>query len=168
MIRDEMEVFGTGQVRSVQSLELQQARFTPSKNGVQEAGYRYFTYLNQRFRPWIRIRYREDGGIQVRCLGLTLLAFGAPRLATGREVVAIRFPIVGGLLVQKGMRRSGELRFELRPRQLVMAVEGYYAALIGQKGSDLRRVLYERSQAAIHRRVAEEFLDEWLSRLLVR
>lgn len=166
MIREEMEIFGTGQVRSIQTLELSQARFSPSRAAVQEAGFAYFTYLGRRFRPFLRIRLHADGSIDVRLLGATLLAFDPPQMSTRGVMEAVGFPIRGGLLVQRQMRRSGELRFELHPTKLVMAVEGYYAALIGPRGSDLRRWLYERSQAAIHRRVADRFLDEWLGRLL--
>lgn len=166
MVQEENEIFGTGQVRSIQTLELQQARFSPSRAAVQEAGFAYFTYLDHLFRPFLRIRYHESGSVDVRLLGAALLTFDSPQLLTWGVVEAIRFPIRDGLLVQRQMRRTGELRFELHTTKLVMAVEGYYAALIGPRGSDLRRWFYERSHAAIHRRVAERFLDEWLGKLV--
>lgn len=166
MFLDEMEVFGTGQVRSVQTLNFQQVLFPTTKRAAEEAGLYYFAFLNQLYPPFLKARYREDGGVDIRLLGITLLSFGAPRVQTGENVAAIRFPIRTGLLVQKGQERRGELRFEVRRRQLVMAVEGYYAALVGPRGSHWREALYRRTQAAVHLRVAERYLDELAGRLM--
>jgi hypothetical protein len=167
MFHEELEIFGTGQVRSVQSLEFQQVTFPTTKQAAEEAGLHYFAYLNQ-LSPFIRVRYRADGGVDVRLLGVTLLSFGTPRILAGLGAAAIRYPIRSGLLVQKGQEGRGELRFEIRPHRLVMAVEGYYAALIGPRGSAWREALYHRTQAAIHRRVAEQYLDELAWRLLTK
>lgn len=166
MFHDEMEIFGTGQVRSVQTLDFQQVTFPTTKRAAEEAGLHYFAYLNQLYRPFIRVRYGTDGGVQIRLLGITLLAFGAPRILSGHDVAAIRYPILSGLLVQKGQERRGELRFEIRPHRLVMAIEGYYAALVGPKGSAWRESIYRRTQAVVHLRAAEQYLDELAGRLL--
>ncbi len=166
MFRDELEIFGTGQVRSVQTLDFQQALFATTPQAAQEAGIYYFDYLNHLYPPFVRVLYRDHGGVEVRSLGLTLLAFDAPRVLTGRDVAAIRYPITTGLLIQRGQFRTGELRFEIRPHRLVMAVEGYYSALIGPAGREWRKSLFERTQGRIHLRVAEQFLDELAGRLL--
>ncbi|MFZ5816582.1 MAG: hypothetical protein ACOY93_14990 [Bacillota bacterium] len=165
MFHDELEIFGTGQVRSIQTLDFQHALFPTTKRAAQEAGIYYFAYLKEQ-SPLLRVHYREDGGLSVRLLGITLLSFGAPRIQTGPEVAAIRYPILTGLLVQRAQQRRGELRFEVRPRRLVMAVEGYYSSLIGPGGSEWRKAIYLRTQGAIHLRVAERFLDELAGRLL--
>lgn len=168
MFHDEMEIFGTGQVRSIQTLDFQQALFPTTKQAAEEAGFYYFSYLGQLYPPFLKIRYREDGGIDVRLFAITLLSFRAPRVVTGRDVAAIRYPIRAGLLVQRGQQGTGELRLEVRRRRLVMAVEGYYAALIGPAGSEWRKGIYLKTQGAIHLRVAERFLDELAGRLLIR
>lgn len=161
-----MEIFGTGQVRSVQALDFQQVHFPTTFRAAEEAGIFYFTYLGGLRPPFLRVRYREGHGPEVRLFGLLLLAFGAPRVTTRRDVAAVRFPIEAGLLVQRQMRNRGELRLEIHPHRLLMAVEGYYASLIGPGGSEFRSALYERTQGAIHLRVAERFLDDLAARLL--
>lgn len=166
MFHDEMEIFGTGQIRSVQTLDFQQALFPTTKQAAEEAGLYYFAYLSQLYPPFLKARYRTDGGVDLRLLGVTLLSFGAPRIVAGLDAAAIRYPILTGALVQKGQERQGELRFEVRPRRLVMAVEGYYAALVGPAGSGWREAIYRRTQAAVHLRVAEQYLDELAGRLL--
>lgn len=166
MVTDETTVFGTGQVRSVQTLALPGVRFAPDRQRVAEAGFAYFAYLNRLARPFLRVSFGSDGGVAVRLVGVTLLSFRRPEIREEPGRAAIRFPIAAGVLVQRRMRGNGELRLELHTDRLVMAVEGYYAALAGQGGSDLRRWLYERTQAAVHRRVAARYLDEWLSRLI--
>jgi hypothetical protein len=166
MFQEELEIFGTGQVRSVQTLDFQQALFPATKQAAEEAGLYYFAYLGQLYPPFLRVRYRDDGGVEIRLLGVTLLSFGAPRILSGPGAAAIRYPILTGLLVQKGRERTGELRFEIRPRRLVMAVEGYYAAIIGPSAAGWREAIYRRTQAAIHRRAAQQFLDELAGRLL--
>jgi len=165
MFHDEQEIFGTGQVRSIQTMEFQQTLFPTTPQAAQEAGILYFDYLNHLYPPFVRIRYQDNGGVEIRALGITLLSFDTPRVLTGRDVVAIRYPIRAGALVQRAQRRTGELRFEIRPRRLVMAVEGYYSALIGPGGSEWRKSLFERTQGRIHLRVAEGFLDELAGRL---
>lgn len=159
------EIFGTGQVRSVETLEFQQALFSTTKQTAELAGFYYVDYLNQ-ISPLIRVRYRGDGGIDIRLAGVTLLSFGAPQILMGRDVAAVRFPIRSGLLVQRGQQRTGELRLEIGRRKLVMAVEGYYSSLIGPGGSEWRKALYLKTQGRIHLRVAERFLDELAGRLL--
>lgn len=166
MFHDELEIFGTGQVCSVQTLEFQQAVFPLSERAAEEAGLYYFAYLAQLYPPFLKVRYRDDGGIEIRLLWLTLLSFGAPRIISRSDRTAIRYPIIRGLLVQKAMERTGELRFEVHRRRLVMAVEGYYSALVGRKGREWRRGLFERTQGRVHLRVAERFLDELAGRLL--
>lgn len=166
MFHDEMEIFGTGQVRSVQTLDFQQVTFPTTKQAAEEAGLYYFAYLSHLYPPFLKVRYRNDGGVDIRLLGLTLLSFGAPRILSGMGASAIRYPILSGLLVQKGQERQGELRFEIRPHRLVMAVEGYYSALVGPRASAWREGLYRRTQAAVHLRVAERYLDELAGRLL--
>ncbi|MFZ5828133.1 MAG: hypothetical protein ACOY94_27830 [Bacillota bacterium] len=165
MFHDELEIFGTGQVRSVQTLEFQQALFPTTKPAAELAGFYYFDYLNH-LSPFIRVRYRSDGGVDIRLLGLTLLSFGAARIGVGRDTAAVRYPIQTGLLVQRGQERTGELRFEIHRKRLVAAVEGYYSAVIGPGGSEWRKAVYLRSQGAAHQRVMQRFLDELAGRLL--
>lgn len=165
MVVDETVVLGAGQVRSVQSLSVPGTRFAPGRRAVQEAGFAYFAYLDRLARPFLRVRYGPDAVVAVKLCGLTLLSFRAPEVLAEPGTAAIRFPIAAGLLVRRGMRGRGELRLEMHTDRLVMAVEDYYPALVGSRGSGW---LYERTQAAVHRRVAARYLDEWLGRLITR
>ncbi|WP_158506908.1 hypothetical protein [Symbiobacterium thermophilum] len=166
MLTDETTVFATGQVRSVQTLAVPGVRFVPDRHQVQEAGFAYFAFLDRLARPLLRVRFGERGTAAVRLCGITLLSFRPPEVREAPGMASIRFPIAAGVLVQRPMRGRGELRFEMHADRLVMAVEGYYAALAGAGGSDVRHWIYERTQAAIHRRVAARYLDLWLGRLI--
>lgn len=168
MVADDTAVLEGGRVRSVQTLAVPGARLSPARQEVQEAGLAYFASLDRLARPFLRVLCSPCGAVAVRLCGVTLLSFRAPEILEGSGRVAIRFPIAAGLLVRRGMQDRGELRLELHADRLVMAVEGYHPALVGPGSSGLRRWLYERTQAAVHRRVAARYLNEWLGRLTAR
>lgn len=168
MVADDTAVLEGGRVRSVQTLAVPGARLSPARQEVQEAGLAYFASLDRLARPFLRVRRAPGGAVAVRLCGVTLLSFGAPEVLEEPGSVAIRFPIVAGLLVRRSMRGRGELRLEMHADRLVMAVEGYHPSLVGPGSSGLRRWLYERTQAAVHRRVAARYLNEWLRRLTAR
>lgn len=164
MVNDDTSVSAAGQVRSVQSLAVSGTHLEPNLQQVQEAGYGYFAFLDRLARPFLRVRQGPAGTMVVRLCGVTLLSFRVPAIREEAGVAAICFPIAAGLLVQQNKRCRGELRLELHPDRLVMAVEGYYPALVGSGSSRFRRWLYQRTQAAVHRRVAARYLKLWLSR----
>jgi len=162
---DETTILGAGQVRSVQTLAVPSLRLAPGRAEAEEAGRAYFAYLDRLARPVLRVRRIPSDGVAIRLCGVTLLSFGPPEIVVEPGTAAIRFPIAAGLLVRRGSKDRGELRFELHAERLVMAVEGYYPALAGSGNSSFRRWLYGHTQAAVHRRVAARYLDEWLDRL---
>lgn len=153
----EQQIDARGQVRSVQTLSA--VLPTPWQDPA-NAGQLYFECLRRWGRPLLQVRTHQDGGVELRALGLLLLAFAAPEVAAdpagggGR----IRYPIDRGVAVQRGGQGLGYLEMSFAPGQVRLAVEGYYARLVGPRRNPLRVAVYLLTQSALHVLIARAYL----------
>ncbi|WP_298436966.1 hypothetical protein [Geobacter sp.] len=125
-----------------------------------------------RYLAWIRsftltlVRpCRTDDGIEFRLAGTgkSLLSFTAPRRLREAGEESLSLAICGGVLVQPGPSRRGELAFAVTPEReevrLTIRLGDYSPRLLGTPSpSRLRKILYRFTQAAIHKVVTIRFL----------
>jgi len=110
--------------------------------------------------------HESESGIEFRLLGshLSLISFQpaiSETAADGRAFALLR--ICGGILVQPRQCNRGELRFGIEPDSEGVRVSlqlSDFCPLIlgGPSPSTVRRLLYQLTQAAIHRLVTIRFL----------
>lgn len=105
----------------------------------------------------LRVIRHPDGGIDLRFLGLLLLAFGAPSIEELDGGFAARYPITAGAVAREP---GGYLQVGLQRQRLSLVVAGYYAALVGPKRHPLRLGLYLATQSALHIAIAWTFLRQ--------
>lgn len=157
MFRHHQEIDSTGRVRSIQSLDLP-VECGPSRREAAEAGRQYWTFLRRIGLGLLRVRPRPDGGVDVGIPGLLLLGFGAPTIVEHEGGFAARYGIETGAVVQRQGRGQGYLQVGLGAHRLSLAVEGYYAALVGPRRHPLWVAFYLLTQSTLHLVIARSFL----------
>lgn len=156
MFQHHQEIDVAGQTRSIQSLDLPAWRPTPE--AAAEAGRRYWRFLRRIGLGLLRVENRSDGGVNVGLPGLLLLGFAPPQIIEHEGGYAAQYGIEGGAVVQRTGRGQGYLQVGLGANQVSLAVEEYYAALVGSKRNPLRVALYLGTQSLLHLFIARTFL----------
>jgi hypothetical protein len=126
---------------------------------------RYLAYIRSATLSIIR-PYESAAGIEFRLLGsrLSLISFQPAIIETADETSGFTLlRICGGILVQPRQCERGEFRFSIEPVQDGVQVSlqlSDFCPLIlgGPSPSPVRRLLYQLTQAAIHRLVTIRFL----------
>ncbi len=157
MFSHRQEIDAAGRVLSVQSLQRPLAQ-SPTPADAAEAGRRYWAFLRRLGLGLLIVKPRSDGGVDVGVPGLVLLAFGAPAIEEHEGGYAVRYRILEGALVQRSGRGQGFLLVGLGSHRVTLAVDGYYAALVGPRRHPVRVGFYLATQSAIHVAVARGFL----------
>ncbi len=127
--------------------------------------YRYLAYIRRATLTIIR-PYESSTGVEFRLLGsrLSLISFQPAIIESTQDSRAFALlRICGGLLVQPRQCERGEMRFGIET-----TVQGVRVSLLlsdfcplilgGPSPSTIRRILYQLTQAAIHRLVTVRFL----------
>lgn len=159
MFTHEQSIDAAGLTRSVQTLAYESG-VDPSPAAAAAAGQRYWGFLRRFGLGLLQVKQRSDGGVQIKALGLLLLAFGVPSIVADDGGFAVRYPIELGAVVQRQGRGQGYLQIGLGAQRVSMAVEGYYSALVGPRRNPLRVAFYLATQSALHLLVARLFLQE--------
>ncbi|AJE04963.1 hypothetical protein GPICK_15765 [Geobacter pickeringii] len=129
-------------------------------------------WLLERYLAYIRgftctlIRPRRTGERVEFCLAGTarsLISFTAPRGSREASQESLSLGICGGILVQSGQRRRGELAFTVAADEesvrLTLCLSGYCPLILGSATpSPLRKTLYRVTQATLHKVVTIRFL----------
>jgi hypothetical protein len=148
-----------GGIDSVQRIALRDLVVSTTDAGAHELGARYWLELERCSRCLVRVRHHPDAITLVLAGMVTLFRFGAAEVRATDAIVECRFPILGGVLVE---RAGGFLVVAQRSdtaHELDVSVTGYHPRLaIGGLRSD-RRFLYSAVQRPLHVAVSRRFLD---------
>jgi hypothetical protein len=125
----------------------------------------YLTYIRRATLSMIR-PYESVSGIEFRLLGsrLSLISFQPAIIETiDDERSSALLRICGGILVQTRQCERGEFRFSIEPVrdgvQVSLQLSDFCPLILGGPSpSTVRRLLYQLTQAAIHRLVTIRFL----------
>lgn len=108
---------------------------------------------------------RTADGIEFRLAGTarSLISFTAPHRSRETARESLSLAICGGILVQSGQRRRGELAFTVAADgdgvRLTLCLSDYCPLILGSASpSPLRKALYRFTQASIHQVVTIRFL----------
>lgn len=159
MFTNQQSIDAKGRVRSVQTLDLL-VPIAPTQAEAAEAGERYWGFLRRLGLGLLHVKRRADGGVQVGLPGVVLLGFGAPAIDEHEGGFAVRYGIESGAVVQRQGGGQGYLQIGLGAHRVSMAVEGYYAALVGPRRNPLRVAFYLATQSTLHLLVARLFLQQ--------
>lgn len=167
-------VTADGPLRSIQEAELtmsaERLRELWTEETLERLGRAYWRHLGRSSLGLIRVLYSPTWrSVVLVSRRLELLRFGAPRYRTEPGLGRVSWRIEGGMLVARGGRGRGELRFEARRLsapgdergriRISAVVENYYPLLRGHgRFARLGALLYSQTQLRIHRRVARSFL----------
>lgn len=165
MFTHQQQITGAGVVSSVQSLRLMVAGFTPTPATVAAAGRLYWVHLRRLGLGLLRIQVGPDGEVAVGLLGLTLLSFDPPSIVEDGRGYAARYAIQAGVAVGRHGRGEGYLQICVGEERVLLAVDGYHAAIVGARRNPLRLAFYLATQSLLHLVVARTFLGYLRRRL---
>jgi hypothetical protein len=152
-----------GAIESEQRVQLSRRVVDSSHEGARVLGAAYWPEVEACARRLVRARSHDDG-VELRALGVVLLAFGTAEPRLSPHEVACTYPIRGGRLARRAAGAITLAQSTGDPPELRSTITGFLPTLAARPGAPRwTGALYSQVQQRIHLAVSRRYFRRLLA-----